>query len=253
MSITVPLTYSALEKYSVPVLTSDGSFYIDVAWVWDDDFNILFQVDLSKVAQYFEVTMYRIYAITPGIYTPTDTLFYVACDAGLTIDYECNYLYPTISNTVVNGIDYANCSWDVYEYSWTDSADEEWGTLSVPAPGDLSLPSNTHKNSTVVVCDSALSIYATQPITTLQFAVPAFDAEATAGWYYQDLMSEWDFSVPISEKVYVAFPDAIQWFADMAYDVLSIELFPGITIGGIVLAFVAIPIVVIFLRLFAGG
>lgn len=252
-SITVPLTYSMLEGYEVPVLTNDGSFSIHVTWRWDPDFNILYEVDLSEVADYYEVYDYRIYGLTPCITTPTDVLFHVACDQRMTIDYRCNYIYPIISDSVVNNIDYKSLSFDVYSYNFSEQASEEWDTLMIPAPGDLTLPGSIHKNGTVLICDSMLNIYGSAPITNLQFAVPALDADATAGYYYQDLVSNWDSSFAVTEKVFIDWPDALEWFADMAHEVLIIELFPGITIGGILLGFIIVPIVIIFLKIFAGG
>lgn len=253
LSITIPLTYSSSEGLFYPVQTNDGSFTVEVSWIFDSQYNIVFYVDLSEIAQTYSVDNYVIYALTPGIYSASDLLYFISCDVPFNLEFSSHYIYPEILSGLVNDIENNYYKFTVHDYSLYEMTSQHWEYLSVFAPGNLSFPSTQHLNSIVLVTDSELRISSASPISELQFAVPFMDSEASAGYYYENLLMNWNKDFVVSEKVYVNFPDTLEWFADMAADIFGLQLFPGVTLGAVLLGFIMIPVVIVFLRLFAGG
>lgn len=251
-AITIPLTYSNLEYLEVPVLTSDGSFTVNVTWYLDPDFDLVFEIDLSEIAQYYGVVNYRLYSVTPNIYLKGDMLVAVACDAD-DVRYDCVYNYNApvldITSDNVNHVDFAWVQWPYGSDVRTFIADEAWDTHEFTLP-------EVSQNDAFFVTDVQVDISCTQVPTTLHIGLPMMDAENETIYFYDSVFDQyWSpqhrFENP---PVYIeGAPDVTGWISGLFGNLFSIELFPGISLGGLLFCFIAIPVALIFLRLFAGG
>lgn len=257
-SVTVPLSYTQLEFIEVPVLVSDGSMTINIQWYYDPEFGLIFDVDLSEIADFFDITDYRLIAITPGLYEDYSSLCTISCDApNVTYKLKSKYLLPYTSTEVLESGTRLDYQWAGQEHNQTAITSDEWMTTYFYTErwnGNESSQMNFLYNGAIYV-GNEISIEASEPITALQFTVPCFDSSSDPYYYYwSNVVDNWNFTDSFEPPIYL--PEnvnASSWFAEMSKELLSIELFPGITLGGLVFAMIAVPLVIFFLKLFAGG
>lgn len=250
-AITIPLTYNNLESLEVPVFTSDGSFTVNVMWHFDPDFELVFQIDLSEIADYYAVSNYRLYSLTPNVFLKGETLLNVACDVDV-VQYRSLFHYTApvmnITSDTVNHVDSAYVKWIPGEDDRTFTIDESFDTHTV------TLPDRFH--DAFFVTDVELDITCSQAPSTLIIGIPLMDAEHGSRYFYESIFDEyWSPQERIpNPPVYIqGGPDVTNWMSGLFGNLLNIELFPGIKLGGLLFCFIAIPVALIFLRLFAGG
>lgn len=252
ISITIPLSYTNLQSFTIPVLTSDGSFTIDVTWYEDPYFEILYDIDLSDVARYYDIYNYTFYSVTPSVYAYNDYMLSVACDAEF-VRYDL--LYTRFSPRSYEQYN-ANHTEGSISFEWARSNDirtrnttSEWQTEMFYVPYSSS-------DTAYLICDTELRIHAETAVSSIQFAVPYLDTDRGTEWYYESVFDDnWTETINIhNPPIYIeGAPDTTSWFNVLFGNILSIEIFPGVTFGGILFCFIAIPLVVVFLKLFAGG
>ena len=252
IAITIPLSYTDLESFNIPVLTSDGSFTIDVTWYLDPYYEILYDIDLSDIARYYDVYNYTIYSVTPSVYEYPDYLLAVACDAEV-VRYDflytrfCPRTYEQYNENHTEGV--ISFEWAKLTDVRTRKTTSEWQTEMFYVPYSSS-------DTAYLICDSELRIQADTVVSHIQFAVPYIDTDHGTESYYESVFdNNWTDTLNVhNPPVYIeGLPDTTSWFNTLFGNLFSIELFPGVTLGGILFCFIAVPLVVIFLKLFAGG
>lgn len=190
-------------------------------------------------------------------YSPADRYAFVWSD--LYIDK--NKLSPGESLTTIHlfGIDgYVPFTWacsiSVVGKYYDDSSGEPTsfahdltyfssGSTQSIAADDL-LPQNTYTANSVVYVEEVL--------------VALTRIENEEGWAVDmiriDPYTSDAFGTPLPDlNVEIVTPDVISWITAGVSSFLACEIAPGITIGGIFMIVLAIPLVVAFLKLFAGG